>query len=194
MGAVLVVLFGNNLLPLVAMTRSHVEDCQMACCKFRHRHTGNSTGDSCPLMNMGSSSHESMMAMEQSDAEKSDSKKQQLNFFEHKFFKTENIHLSIDNHQLHAVSDETKTSPFFNIKFAERCDQTTCGANSFSNSGKRQQQSSDDCGLLTFADKPRPPTSFSVIFKTEINRIVSEKRDFQPPRMGAEKQSRTRFS
>lgn len=63
MGAMLLILFGNNLLPLAAMTLNSDGDCQMACCRaFRH-HKKNSSGDSCPLMNKENGSHEMAMVM-----------------------------------------------------------------------------------------------------------------------------------
>lgn len=67
------------------------------------------------------------------------------------------------------VSDSRDNKfPFLQIKPAETCDQTAYITSNGSSFGQRQQQSSDNCVLLSFADKPRPPTAVSVNFKTQI--------------------------
>ncbi|MGI8469873.1 MAG: hypothetical protein ACR2N3_15640 [Pyrinomonadaceae bacterium] len=150
-------MFGNNFLPLAAMSLRPAEDCQMACCRLK-RHSKNSSMDSCPMMNMMNEknvSRKSMMSAEKSGKKNLVSKKQAVKTFENAVFKIEKSGVPIYYHQNRSDSDDNQNILFLNAKPAGRCDQTTCAASSsFSNIGKRSQQSYDNCAPLSFADKP----------------------------------------
>ena len=162
-GAVLLILFGNNLLPLVAMTLQPVGECQMACCRGFHRHKKNSSADSCPLMNEENGSREMMTMEEMPDEKNGISKKHEIKNFD---FSVTQPKIPVYYHETETNSDDNQKIPFLNIRFIGGCDGTTCGASGFSGVGKRGQQSSDNSVLLTFADKPRPPTLVSIKFGT----------------------------
>ena len=67
-------------------------------------------------------------------------------------------------------SSHNNNSPFLQIKTTKCCcDQTACGASGSSSSGHRQPQSSDNCALLSRADRARPPTITSLVFKTRVS-------------------------
>lgn len=176
------ILLANNFLPLAAMTRSNnAGDCRMACCKFFKRHHKlSSSSASCPMMGKNNASHESMtaaMAAEKPTDKKSNSKKLPAEIFKAEFYSVGKTNKKISDNRFHTNQSENKHIPSLLIKFAGKCDQTACGGggNSFSNSGKRQQQPSDNCPLRTFADQPRPPTAISVNLKIQFTPIFKSR-------------------
>ena len=75
-----------------------------------------------------------------------------------------------DNQQ--SDSQDTHHFPFLQTQFINGCPETTCVTRSSSNSGQRQQQSSDNSTLLAFATQPRPPTFVAALaFETHTSFI-----------------------
>lgn len=152
-GVMLFVWFGNSLPPLIAMT-AHAESCRMDCCKGLKPHpAGSCSGEMCPLMTQKDTSHEAMHGEEDSATEHST---------EH------SLEVPIFGPEEHSgVHEDTSNSLFLRIKPAEKCPETACITNNASNFGQRQQQSSENCLLFSFALNLRPPTFVLVEFGTQ---------------------------
>ena len=135
----LLVWFGNSLPSLIAMTLP-AENCQMKCCKIRDWHSGMS----CPTM---SDSHEAMADMEG---------------MEHKQIPEETykdiLVVAQPNDQPQFDSQDTQHFPFLQTEFFNDCPETAFITQGNSSFRQRQQQSSDNSILLSFATQPRPPT------------------------------------
>lgn len=69
---------------------------------------------------------------------------------------------------LSAQSDKFPKITAFQTKEAEKCPETACITNNGSNFGQRQQQSSENCLLFSFALNLRPPTFVSINFETQV--------------------------
>jgi len=154
-GVMMFVWFGNSLPPLVAMTR-HAESCQMDCCKGFKPHSADSdSGEMCPLMAQKETSHEAMHGEEEPDMEQ---------------FDDHSIKVPIFGPEKYSKPHEdTNSLPYLRIKPAERCPETAFITNNGSNFGQRQQQSSENCLLFSFAVNLRPPTFLLSDFGTQIS-------------------------
>jgi len=184
-GAMLFVWFANSL-PLLAMTASPVEFCQMECCKGFKRHSmSSSSGEMCPMMAQKNASHQAMQGAEHQAMHGAEEPSEK-----HLAAKDENIvvgaHPMVDAHPMvgaHPIkvpifdaeeqsgSHHENTLPSLRIKIVERCPRTACITSSSSSFGQRQQQSSDNCLLLSMAVHLRPPSV--VLVEVEAQASVS---------------------
>lgn len=69
-------------------------------------------------------------------------------------------------------SQDISHLPFLQTEFSNDCPETAFITRGHSNSGQRQQQSSDNSILLSFATLPRPPT-FAAMFAFETHSIFT---------------------
>ena len=126
-----------------------VEDCEMKCRKIRDW----SSETSCPLM---SDSDEAMAEMEGTTHEQTPAET----------YKDIPVVAQPDDQQL-SDSQDTKHFPYLKTEFSNHCPETAFVTRSSSNLGQRQQQSSDNSILLSFATLPRPPTFVAtLVFET----------------------------
>jgi len=184
-GAMLCVWFANSLPPLLAMTAAPVEFCQMECCQGFKRHSmDSSSADMCPMMARKNASHQAtpdtehqaMQGAEQHQAmhgveEPSEEHAAQTD--EHIVVGTQPMVGALPINILIFDADEQSGShrdtnlPSLRIRITESCPRTACIAGSSSSFGQRQQQSSDNCLLLSFAVNVRPPTFVLLDFGTQ---------------------------
>lgn len=170
---ILFVWLGNSLPPLIAMTVT-AEYCQMDCCKGKARHLANScSGGMCHFKVKMDAPHESMRGIEEAA-------KKPISTNHHEIEHHQNIPVATDKSNVlifgaeEVLASHNKDLPFLQIKAPERCDQTACIMSSGSSVGQRNTQSSDNCILLSFADKPRPPTIVLVNFGTQVSFNVTQ--------------------
>ena len=153
----LLVWFGNSLPSLRAMTLP-AENCQMTCCKIRDWHSATS----CPIM---SDSDEAMADMEGMTHEQTPAET----------YKDILVVAQPDDQPL-SDSQDIQHFPFLKTKFSNICLEMAFITQGNSNSGQRQQQSSDNSILLSFATQPRPPTFVATLaFETRTGFIFADK-------------------
>lgn len=141
-GVMLFVWLSNSLPPLIAMTR-HTETCQMACCRDSKPHSAESgSGEMCPMMAQKETSHEAMHGEEDATSEET---------ADHSL----TVPIFYSDEQADFQEDDGNF-PLLRIKAAERCPETAFITTSNSNFGQRQQQSSENCLLFSFALNLRP--------------------------------------
>ena len=175
-GAMLFVWFANSL-PLLAMTASPVEFCQMECCKGFKRHSmSSSSGEMCPMMaqknasteTMHGAEHESMHGTEEPAEEHIAAQKDEnsvVGAHPSKVLITKVLIFGAKEQS----SAHDNTLPSLRIKITERCPRTACITSSSSSFGQRQQQSSDNCLLLSFAVNLSPPSLVLVEVGTQAS-------------------------
>ena len=178
-GAMLFVWFANSLPPLIAMTSSPQAEssCQMECCQGFKRHSmGSASAEMCPMMaqknasteTMHGAEHESMHGTEEPAEEYIAAQKDEnsvVGAHPSKVLITKVLIFGAKEQS----SAHDNTLPSLRIKITERCPRTACITSSSSSFGQRQQQSSDNCLLLSFAVNLSPPSLVLVEVGTQAS-------------------------
>lgn len=171
-GAILFVWFANSLPPLIAMTSSPVESCQMECCKGFKRHSmGTSSGEMCPMMAQKNASHEMMQGVEHQamhGAEEPTEEHVAVEKDENSVGGAPTVKVLIFGAEEQSSAHDN-TLPSLRIKITEKCPRTDCITSSSLSFGQRQQQSSDNCVLFSFAVNLRPPSFVLVEVGTQAS-------------------------
>jgi len=178
-GAMLFVWFANSLPPLIAMTSSQIESCQMECCKGFKRHSvGSSSAEMCPMKAQRSASHqmthgaehETMHGAEEPAEEHVAAEKDENSVVGSN---TTKVIVFGSGEQWGSLHDDN-TLPSIRIKIANKCPRTACITSSSSSFGQRQQQSSDNCLLFSFAVNLPPPSFVLVEVGTQASFIFTQ--------------------
>ncbi len=183
-GAMLFVWFANSLPPLLAMTSSPQAEssCQMECCQGFKRHSmGSASAEMCPMMAQKNASHQAtpdtehqaMQGAEQHQAmhgfeepsEEQVAAKKCASFLDG----AHPVKVPIFDADDQPGSHHDNSLPFIRIKMAGSCPRTACITGSSSSFGQRQQQSSDNCLLLSFAVNLSPPSLVLVEVGTQAS-------------------------
>jgi hypothetical protein len=164
-GLMLLVCFGNGLPPLIVLSQSSSEYYMMDCCKGKVLHLmGSCSGEACHLKSAQKKipkkpdCHFQTETVEPAHEEK----------LEIMLADPSSADVPIFGAEGHTNSHDKNLLPTLKIKFIERCGETVLRAGNGSNSGHRQQQSSENSVLFSFADVSCPPLVVSLDFNIQV--------------------------